>query len=81
MIKTPQSDQDDIHHTHMQHQLTQSALHKHFLLKIWALDCPLASLNNATLHSTLMAVTAPDGKNYSFPWTPVGMARDLMSPS
>ncbi len=66
MIKTPQSDQDDIHHTHMQHQLTQSALHKHFLLKIWALDCPLPSLNNATLHSTLMAITTPMEKNIPF---------------
>ncbi len=60
--KMPQSDQDDIHHARAQHQLAQLALCKHFSMKICSLDHPLASLDNATLHSLLMAVTASDGK-------------------
>jgi len=61
--KTLGHDADNIHFARSQHQTAQSALAKHFSLKIRALDRPLASLQNATLRSTLMAVKARDGKN------------------
>jgi len=61
--KTPQSDQDDINHACAQHQLAQKAMVKHFLSKIWSLDHPLVSLENAMLQTMLMAVKALDGKH------------------
>jgi len=60
--KTTKCDCDDIDHAHTQHQAAQSAMSKHFSTKICALDHPLVSLNNATLRTTLILVTALDGK-------------------
>ena len=60
--KTTKCDCDDIDHARNQHQAAQSAMCKHFSTKIRALDHPLVSLDNATLRTTLMSVTASDGK-------------------
>jgi len=61
--KTPQSDRSDIDHACFQHEATQKMMAKHYSTKIRSLYHPLVSLDNATLHTTLMAVKASDGKN------------------
>jgi len=58
---TTECDQDNIYHTHAQHQVAQTAMSKHFSKEIRTLDHPLVSLDNATLCTTLMLVTASDG--------------------
>jgi len=43
--------------------MAQAAMAKHFSMKKCALDQPLVSLDIATLHMTLMALTVPDSKH------------------
>ena len=62
-VKTLSQEADDILFAQAQQKTAQSALSKHFTLKIRSLDRPLASLDNATLRTTIMAVAAPDGKH------------------
>ncbi len=61
--KTLFREAEDIHFARSQQQVAQNSMSKHFSSKIRALDRVLASLDNATLRTTLMAVKAFDGKN------------------
>jgi len=60
--KTPNSEADDIKRAIARHCTVIQSMSKSFSSKILLLDCPLSALANATLRTTIMAITNLAGK-------------------
>jgi len=61
MKKTPTSDKEDIQRAITCHSVAQSTLSHSYSQKIITMDSTLPQLNNATLHSTILALKTNRG--------------------
>jgi len=75
--KTPVSKAEEIKRAIVRHSTVLQSISKSFSSKILSLNRPLPALQNATLRTTLMAVTNTVGKNSSFWLTPPGTAKGI----